>query len=242
MSFETWLFRLCVVIFASVFKKVTGITGDTRTWTAEGRKQIQEEKAKAEIERREQKEKIAKRQAAQKAVKKSTEHSKKNVLKALKDCLKKDEIAPNTENTENNSVFYLIKVKRFDSNAKKYRNPKLDKYSSRRKDIANYSVYKIISYKYCPLDKYMDNGYYYLDTKYGLTEESSDNYTLKRLVKFDIENVGRVDKYRVKMFKDIIKTINKEYPHIQKNDLQYVLYRGYHYIDDMDEIAFLVRV
>ena len=88
----------------------------------------------------------------------------------------------------------------------------------------------------------MDNGYYYLDTKYGLTEESSDNYTLKRLNKFDIENVGRVDKYRVKMFKDIIKTINKEYPHIQKNDLQYVIYRGYHYIDDMDEITFLARV
>ena len=49
MSFETWLFRLCVLIFASVFKKVTGITGDTRTWTAEGRKQVQEEKAKAKV-------------------------------------------------------------------------------------------------------------------------------------------------------------------------------------------------
>lgn len=44
------------------------------------------------------------------------------------------------------------------------------------------------------------------------------------------------------MFKDIIKTINKEYPHIQKNDLDYVIYRGYHYIDDMDEITFLARV
>lgn len=237
-----WLIQRLLQLFIIIFQKVTGITGDTRTWTAEGRKQVQEEKAKAKKERRKYKEKLAKRQAAQKAMKKSTEHSKKNVLKALKDCLKKDEIAPNAENTENSPVFYLIKVKRFDSNAKKYRNPKFDKYSSRRKDIANYSVYKIISYKYCPLDKYMDNGYYYLDTKYGLTEESSDNYTLKRLTKFDIENVGRVDKYRVKMFKDIIKTINKEYPHIQKNDLQYVIYRGYHYIDDMDEIAFLVRV
>ena len=245
MSFETWLFRLCVVIFASVFKKVTGITGDTRTWTAEGRKQIQEEKAKAEIERRERrelKEKIAAQQAAQQAAKESAERNKKNALKALKNCLKKDEIAPNTENTENNSVFYIVKVKRFDSDAKKYRNPKLDKYSKRRMDIANYSIYKIISYKYCPLDKYVYDGFCDLDTILGLTDESNDDYTLKKLVKFDIENVGRVDKYRVKMFKDIIKTINKEYPHIQKNDLQYVIYRGYHYIDDMDEIAFLARV
>ena len=158
-----WLIQRLLQLFIIIFQKVTGITGDTRTWTAEGRKQVQEEKAKAKKERREHKEKLAKRQAAQKAMKKSTEHSKKNVLKALKDCLKKDEIAPNAENTENSPVFYLIKVKRFDSNAKKYRNPKFDKYSSRRKDIANYSVYKIISYKYCPLDKYMDNGYYYVN-------------------------------------------------------------------------------
>lgn len=27
-------------------------------------------------------------------------------------------------------------------------------------------------------------------------------------------------------------------PHLHKNDLQYGIYRGYHYIDDMDEIAF----
>lgn len=242
MSFETWLFRLCVVIFASVFKKVTGITGDTRTWTAEGRKQVQEEKAKAEIERRERKEKIAKRQATQKALKKSAESNKKNALKALKSCLKKDEIAPNTEDTENNSVFYIVKVKRFDSDAKKYRNPKFDKYSPRRKDIANYSIYKIISYKYCPLDKYVYKGFYDLDIILGLKDESDDDYTLKKLSKFDIENVGRVDKYRVKIFKDIIKAINEEYPHIQKNNLDYVIYRGYHYIDDMDEIAFLARV
>lgn len=237
-----WLIQRLLQLFIIIFQKVTGITGDTRTWTAEGRKQVQEEKAKAKRERREHKEKLAKRQATQKALKESAENNKKNALKALKSCLKKDGIAPNTEDTENNSVFYIVKVKRFDSDAKKYRNPKFDKYSSRRKDIANYSIYKIISYKYCPLDKYVYKGFYDLDTILGLIDESDDDYTLKKLAKFDIENVGRVDKYRVKMFKDIIKTINKEYPHIQKNDLDYVIYRGYHYIDDMDEIAFLARV
>jgi hypothetical protein len=237
-----WLIQRLLQLFIIIFQKVTGITGDTRTWTAEGRKQVQEEKAKAKRERREHKEKLAKRQATQKALKESAENNKKNALKALKSCLKKDEIAPNTEDIENNSVFYIVKVKRFDSDAKKYRNPKFDKYSSRRKDIANYSIYKIISYKYCPLDKYVYKGFYDLDTILGLIDESDDDYTLKKLAKFDIENVGRVDKYRVKMFKDIIKTINKEYPHIQKNDLDYVIYRGYHYIDDMDEITFLARV
>ena len=237
-----WLIQRLLQLFIIIFQKVTGITGDTRTWTAEGRKQVQEEKAKAKRERREHKEKLAKRQATQKALKESAENNKKNALKALKSCLKKDEIAPNTEDIENNSVFYIVKVKRFDSDAKKYRNPKFDKYSSRRKDIANYSIYKIISYKYCPLDKYVYKGFYDLDTILGLIDESDDDYTLKKLAKFDIENVGRVDKYRVKMFKDIIKTINKEYPHIQKNDLDYVIYRGYHYINDMDEITFLARV
>ena len=237
-----WLIQRLLQLFIIIFQKVTGITGDTRTWTAEGRKQVQEEKAKAKRERREHKEKLAKRQATQKALKESAENNKKNALKALKSCLKKDEIAPNTEDIENNSVFYIVKVKRFDSDAKKYRNSKFDKYSSRRKDIANYSIYKIISYKYCPLDKYVYKGFYDLDTILGLIDESDDDYTLKKLAKFDIENVGRVDKYRVKMFKDIIKTINKEYPHIQKNDLDYVIYRGYHYIDDMDEITFLARV
>lgn len=237
-----WLIQRLLQLFIIIFQKVTGITGDTRTWTAEGRKQVQEEKAKAKRECREHKEKLAKRQATQKALKESAENNKKNALKALKSCLKKDEIAPNTEDIENNSVFYIVKVKRFDSDAKKYRNPKFDKYSSRRKDIANYSIYKIISYKYCPLDKYVYKGFYDLDTILGLIDESDDDYTLKKLAKFDIENVGRVDKYRVKMFKDIIKTINKEYPHIQKNDLDYVIYRGYHYIDDMDEITFLARV
>lgn len=237
-----WLIQRLLQLFIIIFQKVTGITGDTRTWTAEGRKQVQEEKAKAKREHREHKEKLAKRQATQKALKESAENNKKNALKALKSCLKKDEIAPNTEDIENNSVFYIVKVKRFDSDAKKYRNPKFDKYSSRRKDIANYSIYKIISYKYCPLDKYVYKGFYDLDTILGLIDESDDDYTLKKLAKFDIENVGRVDKYRVKMFKDIIKTINKEYPHIQKNDLDYVIYRGYHYIDDMDEITFLARV
>ena len=237
-----WLIQRLLQLFIIIFQKVTGITGDTRTWTAEGRKQVQEEKAKAKRERREHKEKLAKRQATQKALKESAENNKKNALKALKSCLKKDEIAPNTEDIENNSVFYIVKVKRFDSDAKKYRNPKFDKYSSRRKDIANYSIYKIISYKYCPLDKYVYKGFYDLDTILGLIDESDDDYTLKKLAKFDIENVGRVDKYRVKMFKDIIKTINKEYPHIQKNDLDYVIYRGYNYIDDMDEITFLARV
>lgn len=237
-----WLIQRLLQLFIIIFQKVTGITGDTRTWTAEGRKQVQEEKAKAKRECREHKEKLAKRQATQKVLKESAENNKKNALKALKSCLKKDEIAPNTEDIENNSVFYIVKVKRFDSDAKKYRNPKFDKYSSRRKDIANYSIYKIISYKYCPLDKYVYKGFYDLDTILGLIDESDDDYTLKKLAKFDIENVGRVDKYRVKMFKDIIKTINKEYPHIQKNDLDYVIYRGYHYIDDMDEITFLARV
>ena len=237
-----WLIQRLLQLFIIIFQKVTGITGDTRTWTAEGRKQVQEEKAKAKRERREHKEKLAKRQATQKALKESAESNKKNALKALKSCLKKDEIAPNTEDTENNSVFYIVKVKRFDSDAKKYRNPKLDKYSKRRMDIANYSIYKIISYKYCPLDKYVYDGFCDLDTILGVTDESNDDYTLKKLVKFDIENVGRVDKYRVKIFKDIIKAINEEYPHIQKNNLYYVIYRGYHYIDDMDEIAFLARV
>lgn len=237
-----WLIQRLLQLFIIIFQKVTGITGDTRTWTAEGRKQVQEEKAKAKRERREHKEKLAKLQATQKALKESAESNKKNALKALKSCLKKDEIAPNTEDTENNSVFYIVKVKRFDSDAKKYRNPKLDKYSKRRMDIANYSIYKIISYKYCPLDKYVYDGFCDLDTILGLTDESNDDYTLKKLVKFDIENVGRVDKYRVKIFKDIIKAINEEYPHIQKNNLYYVIYRGYHYIDDMDEIAFLARV
>ena len=237
-----WLIQRLLQLFIIIFQKVTGITGDTRTWTAEGRKQVQEEKAKAKRERREHKEKLAKRQATQKALKEAAESNKKNALKALKSCLKKDEIAPNTEDTENNSVFYIVKVKRFDSDAKKYRNPKLDKYSKRRMDIANYSIYKIISYKYCPLDKYVYDGFCDLDTILGFTDESNDDYTLKKLVKFDIENVGRVDKYRVKIFKDIIKAINEEYPHIQKNNLYYVIYRGYHYIDDMDEIAFLARV
>lgn len=237
-----WLIQRLLQLFIIIFQKVTGITGDTRTWTAEGRKQVQEEKAKAKRERREHKEKLAKLQATQKALKESAESNKKNALKALKSCLKKDEIAPNTEDTENNSVFYIVKVKRFDSDAKKYRNPKLDKYSKRRMDIANYSIYKIISYKYCPLDKYVYDGFCDLDTILGVTDESNDDYTLKKLVKFDIENVGRVDKYRVKIFKDIIKAINEEYPHIQKNNLYYVIYRGYHYIDDMDEIAFLARV
>ena len=237
-----WLIQRLLQLFIIIFQKVTGITGDTRTWTAEGRKQVQEEKSKAKRERREHKEKLAKLQATQKALKESAESNKKNALKALKSCLKKDEIAPNTEDTENNSVFYIVKVKRFDSDAKKYRNPKLDKYSKRRMDIANYSIYKIISYKYCPLDKYVYDGFCDLDTILGVTDESNDDYTLKKLVKFDIENVGRVDKYRVKIFKDIIKAINEEYPHIQKNNLYYVIYRGYHYIDDMDEIAFLARV
>ena len=237
-----WLIQRLLQLFIIIIQKVTGITGDTRTWTAEVRKQVQEEKAKAKRERREHKEKLAKLQATQKALKESAESNKKNALKALKSCLKKDEIAPNTEDTENNSVFYIVKVKRFDSDAKKYRNPKLDKYSKRRMDIANYSIYKIISYKYCPLDKYVYDGFCDLDTILGVTDESNDDYTLKKLVKFDIENVGRVDKYRVKIFKDIIKAINEEYPHIQKNNLYYVIYRGYHYIDDMDEIAFLARV
>ena len=238
MSLHAWLFRICAFIFIGVFKKVTGITGDTRTWTAEGRKLVKEEEAKAKIARREYKA----QQAIEKEAKKSTERNTKNAIKALRKCLKKDEIAPNAKNAENNSVFYIVKLKRFDSDAKKYRNPKLDKYSKRRMDIANYSVYKIISYKYCPLDKYVYDKFCDLDTILGLTDESNDDYTLKKLAKFDIENVGRVDKYRVKMFKDIIKTITKEYPHIQKNNLYYVIYRGYHYIDDMDEIAFLARV
>jgi hypothetical protein len=237
-----WLIQRLLQLFIIIFQKVTGITGDTRTWTAEGRKQVKEEKAKAKRERREHKEMLAKQQATQKALKESAENNKKNALKALKSCLKKDEIAPNTEDTENNSVFYIVKVKRFDLDAKKYRNPKFDKYSPRRKDIANYSVYKIISYKYCPLDKYVYKGFYDLDIILGLIDESDNDYTLKKFAKFDIENVGRVDKYRVKIFKDIIKAINEEYPHIQKNNLCYVIYRGYHYIDDMDEITFLARV
>ena len=44
--------------------------------------------------------------------------------------------------------FNILEDNFIDSDAKKYRNPKLDKYSKRRMDIANYSIYKIISYKY----------------------------------------------------------------------------------------------
>ena len=67
-----WLIQRLLQLVLIIFQKLTGITGDTRTWTAEGRKQVQEEKAKAKKERREHKEKLAKRQAAQKAMKKST--------------------------------------------------------------------------------------------------------------------------------------------------------------------------
>lgn len=84
-----WLIQRLLQLFIIIFQKVTGITGDTRTWTAEGRKQVQEEKAKAKRERREHKEKLAKRQATQKALKESAENNKKNALKALKSCLKK---------------------------------------------------------------------------------------------------------------------------------------------------------
>ena len=52
-----WLIQRLLQLFIIIFQKVTGITGDTRTWTAEGRKQVQEEKAKAKKERREHKEK-----------------------------------------------------------------------------------------------------------------------------------------------------------------------------------------
>jgi hypothetical protein len=44
-----WLIQRLLQLFIIIFQKVTGITGDTRTWTAEGRKQVQEEKAKAKV-------------------------------------------------------------------------------------------------------------------------------------------------------------------------------------------------
>ena len=87
MSFETWLFRLCVLIFASVFKKVTGITGDTRTWTAEGRKQVQEEKAKAKVVYKERQ---------------NAERITKNFIKTLTSCFNKDKFDPKVGDTGNN--------------------------------------------------------------------------------------------------------------------------------------------
>ena len=92
-----WLIQRLLQLFIIIFQKVTGITGDTRTWTAEGRKQVQEEKAKAKVVYKERQ---------------NAERITKNFIQTITSCFNKDKFDPKVGDTGNNIEFNLIKVKR----------------------------------------------------------------------------------------------------------------------------------
>lgn len=230
MSFETWLFRLCVLIFASVFKKVTGITGDTRTWTAEGRKQVQEEKAKAKVVYKERQ---------------NAERITKNFIKTLTSCFNKDKFDPKVGDTGNNVEFNLIKVKRSVIDPNKYKKKDIDRGYITTKKILQNSKYDVISCRYFSLKNSLgDIPYLDHESVLGPLIENTGDIKIREFLDFKYLNMSS-DKSQKGLMDLIFQAIKKKYPNVNKFDLKYVVFES-DYIDtkieDLIEIAFLVEV
>ena len=229
-----WLIQRLLQLFIIIFQKVTGITGDTRTWTEEGRKQVQEEKAKAK----------AKAKVVYKE-RQNAERNTKNFVKTITSCFNKDKFDPKFGHTGSNIEFNLIKVKRSVIDPNKYKKKDIDRGYITTKKILQNSKYDVISCRYCSLKNSLGD-ILYLDYEkiLGPLIENTGDIKIRKFSDFKYLNMNS-NKAQKGLMDLIFQTIKKKYPNVNKIDLKYVIFESDYMdtkIEDLTEIAFLVKV
>jgi len=225
-----WLIQRLLQLFIIIFQKVTGITGDTRTWTAEGRKQVQEEKAKAKVVYKERQ---------------NAERITKNFIQTITSCFNKDKFDPKVGDTGNNIEFNLIKVKRSVIDSNKYKKKDIDRGYITTKKILQNSKYDVVSCRYCSLKNSLGD-IPYLDHEKVLNPliENTGDIKIREFLNFKYLNMNS-NKSQKGLMDLIFKAIKKKYPNVNKFDLKYVIFESDDIetkIEDLTEIAFLVEV
>lgn len=230
MSLHTWIIKVCVLIFVVVFKKITGITSDTRTWTEEGRKQVKEEKAKARALYEERQ---------------NAERTTKKFLETIESCYKEEAFDPKFGDTGENLEFNLIKVRRSVIDPNKYKKKDIDRGYITAKKILQNSKYDVVSCRYCSLEKILgDIPKFNHEDIIGPLIKDEGSINIIEFSDFKFFNVNP-DKSRKGLMDLIFQAIKKKYPNVNKFDLKYVIFKSGYIntkIEELTEIAFLVAV
>lgn len=230
MSLHTLIIQVCVAIFVTVFRKTTGVTSDTRTWTAEGRKQVKEEQAKAKALYEERQ---------------NAERTTKNFLETIESCYNEEIFDPKVGETGKNLEFNLIKVRRSVIDPNKYKKKDIDRGYITAKKILQNSKYDVVSCRYCSLKNLLgDIPKFNHEDIIGPLIKDTGFIKIREFSDFKYFNINS-DKSRKGLMDLIFQTIKKKYPNVNKSDLKYAIFKArneYTKIEELEAIAFLVEV